>query len=115
MLEKIELEKIAKEKGYSIKNIETDYLLEVLLFVIYREIGRQLVFKGGTALYKFYSLNRFSQDLDFTLNTSKMVGGLPVNRLVACELRSPPTIFERAQKYTIIKKDIWTSSISQLD
>jgi predicted nucleotidyltransferase component of viral defense system len=31
-----------------------------------------LVFKGGTALYKFYNLNRFSEDLDFTHTGKKL-------------------------------------------
>jgi len=30
-------------------------------------VGTELVFKGGTALWFFYGLNRFSNDLDFTL------------------------------------------------
>ena len=67
MLEKEEIERISKIKNLSLKNTERDYLLEVLLFIIIKETGKKLVFKGGTALYKFYSLNRFSEDLDFTL------------------------------------------------
>lgn len=38
-----------------------------MLFVLYDKIvGKELVFKGGTCLYKIYKLNRFSEDLDFT-------------------------------------------------
>jgi len=72
MLEKEEIERIAAIKKLSVKNTEKDYLLEVLLFVLYNEVGRKLVFKGGTALYKLYSLNRFSEDLDFTLEPIKL-------------------------------------------
>ena len=43
------------------------------------------------------------------LFSSKIVCGLPVNRLVACELRSPPTIFERAQKHEKIVKQFFVS------
>ncbi len=41
----------------------------MVLYIISQEVGSKLVFKGGTALYKFYSLNRFSEDLDFTLGS----------------------------------------------
>lgn len=72
MLEKQEVIRISKIKGLSIKNTEKDYLLDVLLYVLYNEVGRKLIFKGGTALYKLHSLNRFSEDLDFTLGSSKI-------------------------------------------
>jgi len=72
MLERKELERIAKIKGLSIKSAEKDYLLEILLFLLYKEVGRKLVFKGGTVLYKLFSLNRFSEDLDFTSDSSKI-------------------------------------------
>ncbi|MFH1182228.1 MAG: nucleotidyl transferase AbiEii/AbiGii toxin family protein [Candidatus Woesearchaeota archaeon] len=72
MLEKQEIERIAGIKQLSVKNAEKDYLLELLLFILAAETGRDLVFKGGTALYKLYSLNRFSEDLDFTLNAAKL-------------------------------------------
>jgi predicted nucleotidyltransferase component of viral defense system len=74
MLNRIEIEKISKEKGEPVKITEKDYLLEMVLFLI-QEHGKDLIFKGGTALYKLHSLNRFSEDLDFTLygkiNTDK--------------------------------------------
>lgn len=48
---------------------EKDYLQELILHYIYsnRESTRSFVFKGGTALSKFYYSDRFSEDLDFTL------------------------------------------------
>ena len=66
MLNREEIERAAKERGEHAKIIEKDYLLEMVLFLI-KEHGKDLIFKGGTALYKLYSLNRFSEDLDFTL------------------------------------------------
>lgn len=68
MIKKDELKKTADAKRLSVENAETDYLLELLLFYIYSEFGDLLILKGGTALYKIYNLNRFSEDLDFTLN-----------------------------------------------
>ncbi len=67
MITKTELMEIAKIK--SINNIgyaEKDYLIELFLFSISRNTKRELIFKGGTALYKFYKLERFSEDLDFS-------------------------------------------------
>lgn len=66
MLRKDELSRIAEAKHLSPFNAERDYLFEVLLFALYTKIKDELVFKGGTALYKMYRLNRFSEDLDFT-------------------------------------------------
>lgn len=68
MLNYNELESIAKLKKLSLANAEKDYLQDVMLFILYSNLGKELVFKGGTALYKMYKLNRFSEDLDFTLN-----------------------------------------------
>lgn len=72
MIKKEELAEIANAKRISLKNAEKDYLLELLLFAIFSETGDSFVFKGGTALYKFYNLNRFSEDLDFTINARRI-------------------------------------------
>lgn len=68
MLSYEELENVAKLKRLSLTNAEKDYLQDLTLFSIYSNVGKELVFKGGTCLYKIYKLNRFSEDLDFTLN-----------------------------------------------
>jgi predicted nucleotidyltransferase component of viral defense system len=64
MITKSELTRIAEIKHLTIRNTERDYLLELLLYIL-SDDRRYLIFKGGTALYKFYNLNRFSEDLDF--------------------------------------------------
>ena len=78
MITKAEILDIAKLKtktnlGY----VEKDYLLELVLFSISRNTKQELIFKGGTALYKFYKFERFSEDLDFseieTLNISNLI------------------------------------------
>lgn len=55
-------------KAYKLKPYqqEKQYLQTAILSAIYTEISDELVFKGGTALFLFYGLNRFSEDLDFT-------------------------------------------------
>lgn len=66
MIDKGRLAEISRIKGLSLGNTEKDYLLDLALFIISKNINNVLVFKGGTALYKFYGLDRFSEDLDFT-------------------------------------------------
>jgi len=64
MISKSDLKRIAEMKHLTIRNAEKDYLLELLLYTL-SDDRHSLIFKGGTALYKFYNLNRFSEDLDF--------------------------------------------------
>ena len=67
MLSRNELEAIMSLKRLSIIQVEKDYLQNLLLYTIYSVVGRELIFKGGTCLYKVYGLNRFSEDLDFSV------------------------------------------------
>lgn len=67
MLGSDELGEVARLKRLTPANAERDYLQELLLFGLYSEVGPELVFKGGTCLYKLHKLSRFSEDLDFTL------------------------------------------------
>lgn len=53
---------------FNLGQIEKDYVQHIFLMNLYRRISDELVFKGGTALQKTYGLNRFSEDLDFTLS-----------------------------------------------
>jgi predicted nucleotidyltransferase component of viral defense system len=60
------LRRIARTKGISNMGFaEKDYFQEILLLGVSRE-APELVFKGGTALYKLHGLDRFSEDLDFS-------------------------------------------------
>ncbi len=68
MISREKLNQIAQARNLTLQNAERDYILEALLFSISKRAANKLVFKGGTALYKFYGINRFSEDLDFTLN-----------------------------------------------
>lgn len=67
MLSEREIEKLSEtltagNRGYT----EKLYLQDIVLGTVSRETTDELVFKGGTALMKFYQLDRFSEDLDFT-------------------------------------------------
>ncbi|MCW6159747.1 MAG: nucleotidyl transferase AbiEii/AbiGii toxin family protein [Candidatus Micrarchaeales archaeon] len=75
MIEKDELLKIGiYEQPYQ---KEKDYVEELFLDEIYTITG-ELVFKGGTALSKFYNSIRFSDDLDFSLAHGDGGNKLPV-------------------------------------
>ncbi len=62
-----ELKTYAFKRGLNLGQAEKDYYQTLILFIIYSKVAKELVFKGGTALSKCYGLNRFSEDLDFTV------------------------------------------------
>ncbi len=63
-----ELEKYAGLRGFNLGQGEKDYYQNLILFILYGKFSKELIFKGGTALSKCYGLNRFSEDLDFTVS-----------------------------------------------
>lgn len=66
MIDMQELRRVARTKGLTnMGYAEKDYFQEIILLGISREVP-DLVFKGGTALYKLHGLDRFSEDLDFS-------------------------------------------------
>lgn len=65
MISKEKLISIANLRRLNPKNAEKEYFQDFILYSIYSLIGKKLVFKGGTCLYKVHKLNRFSEDLDF--------------------------------------------------
>jgi len=67
MIDKETLMRIAKLTGLKPFQQEKHYIQTMLLRSIYSRVSREMVFKGGTALAFFHGLNRFSEDLDFTL------------------------------------------------
>ncbi|OGF46086.1 MAG: hypothetical protein A2452_01555 [Candidatus Firestonebacteria bacterium RIFOXYC2_FULL_39_67] len=60
---------------YNLQDAEKDYVLSVLLKIIYgSKLADKLVFKGGTALYHCYLEQvRFSSDMDFTAKSAVAV------------------------------------------
>lgn len=65
MISREQLEEIAKKSRIGLYYQEKDYLLNVFLYLLYREATRNFVFKGGTCLKLVYNHPRFSEDLDF--------------------------------------------------
>jgi len=96
MISKSELTKIGETKHLSLRNTEKDYLLELLLYIL-SDDRRSLVFKGGTAIYKFYNLNRFSEDLDFDIVGKRFDADKTIKKIIRnLELTGMQrTIFEK--------------------
>ncbi len=69
MLTRNDLKSYKEITGFNLGQVEKDYLQHIFLLNLYRKIKDELVFKGGTALQKNYGLNRFSEDLDFTMKS----------------------------------------------
>ena len=71
MIPTAEIARAAHRAGVGDRVIEKDYVLSWLLVVLAEsELSQGLIFKGGTALKRvYYPDYRFSEDLDFTLNT----------------------------------------------
>ncbi|MCL4379641.1 nucleotidyl transferase AbiEii/AbiGii toxin family protein [Candidatus Marsarchaeota archaeon] len=72
MISKEELEAYSTYKDKY--QVEKDYLQELILYSVCSNSTYDLVFKGGTALSKFYNSDRFSEDLDFTSNKIDKTG-----------------------------------------
>jgi predicted nucleotidyltransferase component of viral defense system len=66
MITKEELRRYAAIKKLNLGQAEKEYFQNLILFMIYEVYGKELVFKGGTALNRAHGLPRFSEDLDFT-------------------------------------------------
>ncbi|MCL4362276.1 nucleotidyl transferase AbiEii/AbiGii toxin family protein [Candidatus Parvarchaeota archaeon] len=66
--------KIAKMEGLKPYQEEKKYIQTLILRAISNSAS--LVFKGGTALFLLYGLNRFSEDLDFTATSNLDFTGL---------------------------------------
>ncbi len=77
MITKKELEEYARLKGLSLGNAEKDYMIDIALLSISKNTKNELIFKGGTCLYKFHQLDRFSEDLDFSA-----VSEIDVNKII---------------------------------
>jgi predicted nucleotidyltransferase component of viral defense system len=61
------LERTSAQSGFSLRLLEKDYYLTILLGSIH-QLSENLIFKGGTCLNKvYYPYYRLSEDLDFTL------------------------------------------------
>src|SRR3989344_6211733 len=96
MIEKKELQEYARVKELSLGNCEKDYLIDLILLSISKHVKNELVFKGGTCLYKFHKLNRFSEDLDFSA-----VKEIDIDKLISLILKDLGKFNIKAIQHTI--------------
>ena len=68
MINKEDIERIARMGGARAWQQEKHYIQTLILKSLYSKFGNKLIFKGGTALWFFHGLKRYSEDLDFTAN-----------------------------------------------
>lgn len=68
MITKRELQKIGKGSQLHLYQLEKEYLLKLFLYFYYQRF-EDAVFKGGTALRFLFGLDRFSEDLDFNIQS----------------------------------------------
>jgi len=68
MITKADLKTMLQFTNLNLGQAEKSFYQDLILFIIYKNYAHEIVFKGGTALSKCYGLDRFSEDLDFTLN-----------------------------------------------
>jgi predicted nucleotidyltransferase component of viral defense system len=73
MISRNELEEYAQIKKLNLGQAEKDYFQQIFLSILYGRFGKELIFKGGTALNKAYGLDCFSEDLDFTLSKEEKI------------------------------------------
>lgn len=99
-----ELEKYAALRGFNLGQAEKDYYQNIMLFILYGKFSKELIFKGGTALSKCYGLNRFSEDLDFTVSEKNDFVSIIEKRLEDFKIKFKTKNFinsEISQKYKI--------------
>ncbi|MEM3424373.1 MAG: nucleotidyl transferase AbiEii/AbiGii toxin family protein [Thermoproteota archaeon] len=97
MIDRETLVRIARVTGLKPFQQEKNYVQTILLRIIYSRVSREMVFKGGTALAFFHGLNRFSEDMDFTLKEH-----FDLRRLVA-EIREDLEILNMNASLRIIE------------
>ena len=74
MIDYFQSQRLASKSGVPPEIIEKDYFIELVLFFIAKDtyFNEKLIFRGGTALKKiFFSDYRFSEDLDFLVDSKE--------------------------------------------
>ena len=72
-----ELKEIARLSHFKPHQQEKHYIQTIILNSIYSTTSDELIFKGGTCLMFVYGINRFSENLDFTMAKS-----IDINKLM---------------------------------
>lgn len=64
-----QLQGLARKSGLTVYQQEKDYFLKLFLYAYFKRY-QDAIFKGGTCIRYLFSVDRFSEDLDFNLKTS---------------------------------------------
>lgn len=67
MIELFDLKNTSSIWNYNMGQSEKYVFQDLILFILFNKVSKEIVFKGGTALTKAYGLRRFSEDLDFNI------------------------------------------------
>jgi len=76
MIDYLQAQRLSLKNNVSPEIIEKDYFIELILFYFSQDafLRENIVFRGGTALKKVYFPEyRFSEDLDFVINTKEEI------------------------------------------
>jgi len=101
MITKSELKEYAKLKRLNLGQSEKEYFQNIVLFIIYERVGREMVFKGGTAMNRCYNLNRFSEDLDFTVEKIKLRNSQETKEVLSALSESDMSDMRQARDRTV--------------
>lgn len=98
MLTRRDLSEYRTSTGFNLGQVEKDYVQHIFLMYLYRFIDDELVFKGGTALQKTFALNRFSEDLDFTLKKDLKISEVMKNTVREMEFFGLETAWKKVKE-----------------
>jgi len=73
MIDYFQVQKLSIQNNVSPVIIEKDYFIELILYFFSKDdyLNKNIIFRGGTAIKKIYfPAYRFSEDLDFVINTN---------------------------------------------
>ncbi|MHB8372191.1 MAG: nucleotidyl transferase AbiEii/AbiGii toxin family protein [Thermoplasmataceae archaeon] len=120
MIDKYDIIKLSRLTAIKPFQQEKNYIQTMMLRSIYTYTS-DLIFKGGTSLFFFYRLPRFSEDLDFTLinpiNENKIIKNIEKDlMLIGIENKlKNKTLNEISSSYRFsVKGPLYTSDVSGL-
>ena len=106
MISKKQLQEIANKNKIGLYFQEKDYMLNIFLYSLYREIKEnKIIFKGGTCLKIVYNYPRFSEDLDFDTD-------LKPKKIEKIFYKALETFSLLDIEYEIMKKEIFEKSFT---
>lgn len=105
----INIEALSKEKKINVLHLAREFVqLEVLRRLSDSNLRRKLCFKGGTALHLVYNMDRYSEDLDFSLSETSdpkkiledITDILSDEDIVDAEIKRKTVLFEIRQQFS---------------